>query len=408
MVLTYVFKLKPTRAQYARMAEILEDQRRLYNAALQERREAWSKQRLSISNADQTKSLTAIRKFEPAYGNVPYNLSKWSLGRCDDAMKAFFARAKKKAGKAGFPRFRSKARWNSFGFSQIGGCRLKGDKLLFKGMHGKLKLSMHRDLPKDVILKSAIFTKAGRFWKVALNIQVATLECHANSDSITGVDVGVEWLATTSDGLHYENPSVTKQYAGQLRRTSRALARCQRGSKRRQKVRDRLQRVQSKIRAVRTSRLHEVSSRIARDFDVIAVEKLRLKNMTRSAKGTLAEPGKNIRQKAGLNRALADAAPGRLISMLTYKAERAGGELVKVDPRNTSQECSACGTTVVKVLRDRWHECVCGASLHRDHNAAINIKLRGIAVHAAARGRVEQNVADCSMRALGTTDLLAA
>ena len=112
--------------------------------------------------------------------------------------------------------------------------------------------------------------------------------------------------------------------------------------------------------------------------------------------------------KRGLNRSLADAAPGRLISMLRYKAARAGGVLIEVDPKRTSQECNSCGVVVKKALSERRHVCTCGADLHRDHNAAINILERGLAAHGAARRPGEPNVADRRMRASGKTDLQAA
>lgn len=94
--------------------------------------------------------------------------------------------------------------------------------------------------------------------------------------------------------------------------------------------------------------------------------------------------------------------------MLRYKAARAGGELIEVDPRGTSQACHACGTVVAKTLAENWHVCACGANLHRDHNAALNILARGRAAHGAARGPGEPNVAGCGGRAPGKTVLLGA
>lgn len=94
--------------------------------------------------------------------------------------------------------------------------------------------------------------------------------------------------------------------------------------------------------------------------------------------------------------------------MLRYKAGRAGGVLIEVDPSRTSQECSSCGSVVAKALSERRHVCACGADLHRDHNAAINILARGIATHGAARGSGDANVGQRSERCPGRTNLLAA
>ena len=389
---------------------MLEDQRLLYNAALQERREAWSRARVLISFNDQTKSLTEIRSFDPAYGGVPYTVSKWTLKRLDDAMKSFFRRAKAHAQKAGFPRFRGRDGWSSFGLHQIAGLRLKNDRLLFSGgIVGGLRLRMHRVLPKNAVLKSAVFTREGRTWRVALAISTATAVEHSAAGTAIGVDVGVNWLAATSEGGLFQNFRPRRKRTQVLRRTQRALSRCRRGSNRRRKVRARLLREQRRVRNARTTRLHDVANAIVRSAATIFVEKLNLKSMTRSASGTLDEPGTNVRQKAGLNRSMADAAPGCLISMLRYKAERAGGEVVEVDPRNTSRMCSACGTVDVAQLGKDRYRCRCGLDMQRDLNAAINIWKHGLAaVHEAARGLGDANVAECGVRGPVNTESLAA
>jgi putative transposase len=343
MMLTYVYGLRPTRAQHAALRRMLEGQRHLYNAALHERREAWSRQGLSIGLNDQTRSLTEIRAFDETYGEVPYNVSKWTLKRLDDAMKAFFRRVKAKAGRAGFPRFRGADGWNSFGLHQIGGMILRDGRIRMKGVEGGIRLRMHRRLPDDAILKSAVFTREAGHWRVAIVVATDSAKEHAAATKSVGVDVGVNWLAATSDGVFHENVRPRAKNAKALKRAARALSRCHKGSKRRRKVRAALAREQRRVRNMRTTRLHDVANAIVASAKTIFVEALKLRNMTRSAKGTLDEPGVKVAQKRGLNRSMADAAPGRLISMLRYKAERAGGVVVEVDPRNTSRTCSGCG-----------------------------------------------------------------
>ena len=408
LILTHVYRIRPTAGQHLHLVRMLQDQRHLYNAALEERISAW-RRGVSIGIHDQTRSLTEIRSFDPAYGGVPYNVSKWTLKRVDDAMKAFFRRAKARSGRAGFPRFRGAGRWSSFGFHQSGGLRLVSGRLFMSGgVTGGLRLRMHRPLPENAVLKSAVFTREGRHWRVALTVACEPAASHVKQGSACGVDVGIEALATLSDGTRIQNPRTLSLRANELRLASRALARCRRGSRRRQKVRERLAAAQRRVRNARATHLHRISAEIARDHELIVVEDLKLKNMTRSARGTPEMPGTNVRQKAGLNRALADAAPGKLISMLRYKAERAGGILLEVDPRRTSQECSSCGAVVRKELSERRHLCRCGADLHRDHNAALNILKRGLAATGAARGPGELNVAGCGERAPGKADRRAA
>ena len=177
-------------------------------------------------------------------------------------------------------------------------------------------------------------------------VDVPVAEVHVHPDREIGLDVGVEHLVSTSDGLHVENVRPRKRREAEFRRAQRALARCRKGSKRRRKVRDKLAGLQRRIADVRSTYLHQVSARIARDHGFIAVEKLKVRNMTRSAAGTAEEPGTDVSAKAGLNREMLDASFGRLVDLLSYKAERAGGILVKVDPKFTSQDCSSCGTRV--------------------------------------------------------------
>ena len=382
MILTYRFKLAPSKAQYAALEALCEGQRQLYNAALQERVEAWQRSGLSITKLDQFKSLTQIRSFDETYSAVPVALSRWSIARVDDAFKGFFARVKRRV-KAGFPRFKPRSRWTSFGFAEWSGIRLIGDKLLFGGLIGGLKVRLHRPMPDGASLKACTFTRTGRFWYVTIQADVPVAEGHPHPDAMIGIDVGVEHLATLSDGTHIDNPKIGNKHQRKVRVAQRALARCKKGSKRRAKIREKLALLKRKTSNARTTNLHQVSARIARDFAFIGVEKLNVKNMTSSAKGTVDEPGKNVRQKAGLNRAILDASVSKLISFIDYKAERAGGEMVKVIAKDSSQECYSCEQIVKKTLKERQHRCECGADLQRDYNSAIVVLKRA----CKARGR---------------------
>jgi putative transposase len=377
MLLTYRYKLRPTKAQYTALDRLCESQRQIYNAALQERVEAWKKSHISITKLDQFKSLTEIRSFDDLYAAVPVVLSRWSIARVDDAFKGFFSRVKR-GDKPGFPRFKSKSRWRSFGFAEWSGIRLKGEKLLFGGLVGGLKLNLHRPLPDDASIKACTFTKTFRHWHVTIQIDAPVEMVHTSPESVIGIDVGVEHLATTSEGQHIENPKAQTKREKQLRVAQRALARCKRGSERRKKVRAKLALIQRKVANARSTYLHQVSADITKRYALIAVEKLKVKNMTASAKGMVDEPGVNVRQKAGLNRSMLDASFSRLIQFILYKAERAGGQVMKVNPAYTSQDCSSCGARVKKKLSQRQHVCSCGANLQRDYNAALNILERAL------------------------------
>jgi putative transposase len=309
---------------------------------------------------------------------VPSCLSRWSLKKVELAFQAFFARVKARKERAGFPRFRGKAGWRSFGFAEFSGIRLRGERLLFAGL--SIKVWMHRPLPAEASIRSCVFTKHDRGWTVSLQVampEAATV--HAGAGRAVGLDWGVETFATLSDGETIANPRVGAAMAGDIRRAQRALSRRKRGSKRREKARRQLHRLQRKLANRRKTFLHQKSADLVQRFGMIAVEDLSVRNMTRSAKGTAEQPGKNVRAKAGLNRAILDASPSMFAAMLRYKAERAGGQFAAIDPRGTSIACSACGDQVPKDLSQRMHECPrCNLRIHRDLNAARNVLGRAV------------------------------
>src|SRR5215831_12029152 len=381
MHLTYQYRLMPTRAQHRSLERTLEMQRLLYNAALSERRGAWRLKEICITNFDQTKSLTAVRKDDPeGYGGLPVALSRWTLKRLDLACAAFFDRLKAKNGRAGFPRFRGMNGWRSFGFSEFCGIRLIGSKLRFKGMPGRLKLHFHRPLPADAPIRSCVFTKDDKGWSVSFQVEMAAANALVNERPPVGIDVGVEHLATLSIGEHIANPRFGAATAPAIRRAARKLSRARHKSKRREKTKRQLLRQRRKLAKYRKTYLHQVNASLTRRFGAIAVEDLSVANMTRSAKGTVDRPGTKVKQQSGLNRELLDVSPATLIAVIAYKAERAGGRFVKVDARGTSQTCAECGTLVQKDLSIRIHSCPqCKTEVHRDINAARNILKRAVA-----------------------------
>ena len=250
-------------------------------------------------------------------------------------MQAFFALVKR-GQKPGFPRFKPATRWKSFGVVEFSCIRLRDGRLHLGGIDGGLRINPHRALPPEAALKSCVFKRRGRHWHVSLTVNVPAAQSHGHPDCAIGFDVGVAHLATNSHGVHISNHRPSTRRAKELRRAQRALARCRKDSKlRRHKMRETLARLQRAVSNARDTYLHQVSAASTRDHAFIAVEKLQLKNLTRSAKGTAAELGNNVWQKAGLNRSLLDAAPGRPIAFLSYKAARAGGTLMAVDPQNS-------------------------------------------------------------------------
>jgi putative transposase len=220
-------------------------------------------------------------------------------------------------------------------------------------------------LPDRPNIRSCVFRRDGSGWYVGLQVAVAAAE---KRSSAIGVDLGLKVFAYTSDNVVIPNPRIAQRAEKELRRRQRALARCARGSNRRREVRARVARWHRKIANTRNTWLHQQSAALVKRADLIAVEDLKVANMVRHQ--TLA-------------RSISDASWSRFVSMLDYKAEKAGSYLIRVDPRNTSQKCSGCGELVPKSLAVRTHTCPsCGLVIDRDYNASLNILRAGIGAGA--------------------------
>ena len=367
MILTYRYRLLPLKSQHRALERLMGAQRELYNAALEERIDCYRKTGKTRTYIDQFKALTQCRRELPEMGELPVNLQRWTLKRLDDAFRGFFRRIKARKRKAGFPRFRGAGRWEAFGFAEFSGIRFDGKRLRFAGMPGGLKLHLHRPLPDQADIRSCVFRRDGSGWHVALQIAVAAVEKRAVASAI-GVDLGLKVFAYCSDNVVIPNPRIAKRAEKELRCRQRALARCKRDSNCRRKTRTRLAKLHRKIADTRNTWLHQQSTALVKRADLIAVEDLKVVNMVRHP--TLA-------------RSISDASWSRFVSMLDYKAEKAGGHLIRVDPRNTSQKCSGCGELVPKSLAVRTHACpFCGLVIDRDYNASLNILRAGIGAGA--------------------------
>lgn len=371
LVLTYKYRLRPTKGQHRALERLLESQRLLYNAALEERIGCYRATGRGRSYVDQCKALTELRA-DSDFSAVPVNLQRWTLKRLDEAFAAFFRRVKARKAKAGFPRFRGKGRWDAFGFNEFAGIRFDGKRLRFKGLPGGLKVHLHRPLPEPLDIRACVFRRDPKGWAVCLQAKVAAAEPRPGTRAV-GIDLGLKSFLVRSDGIAVEAPKFGRRAGKELRRRQRALARCKRGSRRRSKAKARVARLHMAIADARRTWLHRQSARLAREFDVIVAEKLNVAGMVRHPR---------------LSGAIADAAWNAFLGMVDYKAERAGGRLIRVDPRNTTQACSACGAIVPKTLAERTHRCGCGLAIDRDLNAALNV-LRAVAGpgrHNAGRG----------------------
>lgn len=394
MYRAYKFLLRPTAGQARTLTEMLEDHRQLYNAALEERREAWKMRQRNISYAGQAHQLTEIRKADPdGQGRWACSSQQQALRRLDKAFTDFFRRCKTGVKKPGYPRFKGCGRFDTVDWPAVkGGARWDSvphptvTRVYFVGI-GHVRVHQHRAI-KGQLKMIAVKREAGR-WYVVLTCEDVPAEPMEPTGAVVGIDLGVMSFFTTSDGKHVPNPRPRAAAADRLAAAQRNLARKKRGSNRRRKAVHAVVKLHTKMRRTRLDYAHKTALALVGDHDVIAHEALLIDNMKLRPKPRLAEDGtykpNGAAAKAGLNESIHDAGWGNFLRILHAKAEWAGREVIEVNGARTSQRCSRCGhaaeenrpsQAVFKCLR-------CGHQAHADVNAAINVLRAGLALQAA-------------------------
>jgi putative transposase len=356
----------------------------LYNAALEERRQAWKRCRMGVSYGTQSGQLKAIRLVRPDIGRWSFSSQQATLRRLNKAFAAFFRRVK--GGQTpGYPRFKSKDRFDSVEWPRDrDGCRWKPEQhqVYLQGV-GTLKVSVHRPVEGNV--KTLAVKREGRRWFLVLSCDDVSPKLLPATGAVVGVDMGITSFLTTSDGDHVASPRHGRQSAARLKRAQAVLARKRRGSKNHRRGREAVAGRYRKIANQRRDFHYQTARKLVGKFELIVLEDLQVKNMSRSASGTLDAPGTNVAAKRGLNRSILDAGWAQFTSILTGKAEEAGRLVIKVNPRHTSQRCSSCGHVAAenRVSQAAFRCQRCRFSLHADVNAARNILRAGLALQAA-------------------------
>jgi putative transposase len=378
-------RLYPTKRQAFALAVMLDVTRDLYNALLQQRRDAYRLRKVKVTTKMQYAEITALRAEDGRLRAVYRETEDAVLHRLDLAMTAFFRRCKREE-TAGFPRFKSWRRWKQLEFPH-GNRALSLDqaqqRISVPGV-GAVKLRKGRQVPATYA-RAWVVRKNNR-WYACFECERAIRPLPA-TDEVISVDRGVHVLAALSDGRLIANAAVgekRKAATARLQRELEAVTVRDRASRvinchehRRIKAQAGLARAKERQANARRDYAHKVARRLVNGADVIALEKLNLRAMTRSARGSVERPGRNVRAKAGLNRVVLDSGFGLLRQMIVAKAEEAARTVVEVDSRFSSQECSRCGHIARESRRRRRFCCVrCGYANHADVNAALVIRRR--------------------------------
>jgi putative transposase len=378
-------KLYPSASQAAALVKALDICRQVYNVALEQRRDAWRSRRLSIKHREQYAQLTELRHSDARIASIYRELLDAALRKLDLAFAAFFRRVRR-GETPGFPRFRSRARYGCLEFphgDRAIRCNQAQDKVRVPGV-GSIRLRKGRRIGP---FGRAMLVRNARGW-------YALFECRREPEPKpqtgrhVGLDRGITTFVATSDGERLHHPRLAQRYEARMARLARVVTRRKRGGTNRRRAVKALARAHDRLRWARRDFAHKLSRCIINSYDFIAIEALEVRNMLRSVKGTVQEPGSNVRAKARLNFSIADAGWGLFASMLHAKAEEAGRTVIEVDPRHTSQTCSGCGqvNAASRVSQAVFICTGCGLQLHADVNAATVI-LKRAELAACGEGR---------------------
>jgi len=356
VIRSYRYRLYPNKSQESILIFTLETCRRLYNNALAERTDAWKDEQRCVTYRDQQDALPGNR--DEYQQQVHSQVLQDVLRRLRKAFDAFFRRVRN-GETPGYPRFKGKGRYDSFTYPQSGFSLSPDEQHLKLSKIGPVRIKLHR--PLEGRIKTCTVKRDVDQWYVVFSCEVK-VEARSHDGIAVGVDVGLENFATLSDGAVIENPRFLRESEKNIKTRQRRISRRKIGSNRRKKAKKALAKVHRKVRNQRTDFAHKLSRQLADNYSTITFEKLDILNMMKNHY---------------LAKSIVDASWNKVIQYTTYKAEEAGGKVVLVDPKNTSQMCSRCGMLVKKDLSVRVHSCWnCGLTIDRDLNAAINIQNR--------------------------------
>jgi putative transposase len=366
------YRLNPTPAQQAVLRDHCGHARYVWNLAV-EQHAHWRPGRASAPGyLEQCQQLTAARAAQPWLAAGSQMVQQQALRDFTQARAAFFDRDNP----AGRPSWR-KAGWDE-GFRITGRrgrqwdvrrlSRKTGEVWVPKA--GWVRFRWSRPVPPGAKSYRVTMDRAGR-WHIAFAVIPEPIPAPGNGQ-VVGIDRGVTVAAALSTGELLHAPGLTGPERRRVRRMQRKLARARRGSNRRGQVKHAIARLKARESDRRKDWAEKSSTGMVRRFDVIRVEDLKIGNMTRSASGTAANPGRNVRAKAGLNREIMRSGWGLLVRRLQ---EKAPGRVQKISPAYTSQRCSACGRVDAdsRESQARFACTACGFACNADVNAARNI-----------------------------------
>jgi len=369
----FKYKLLPTKKQTAILSDWAGACRFVYNCGPEHRTLHWKQYQNSISYLDQQNALPEIKKTEDFEWPkaLPSQSIQCALRNLDRAFKNFW----KGLGK--YPQFKKRGIHDSIHFPTPGKFNIRAvtnkKALVTIPKLGDLKFRSHRSTVG--IVRNATVTRDGKDWYISFCCEVEH-EAAVNVGSEIGIDKGIAHSIATSDGIFVDLPTIKiKKIEKRIEVVQRRRAKQKKYSPKWRKYTAITGKLHRRITRMRHHFLHQTSNDLTKNHSLVVVEDLKVRNMSRSASGTLENPGKNVAAKSGLNRSILRQGWGTLQIFLEYKANWNGSYIHRVNPQNTSRQCSNC--LCVKADNRKTQECFvcqeCGHIENADTNAAKNI-----------------------------------
>ena len=375
----YRFRLEPTPTVAREMGRVAGCCRFVFNRGLALERERFERKEKHLGYAELCKELTSWRHAPDTefLAAAPIHPLQQALKDLDRAYHNFFE------GRAELPRFKKKGRHDAFRYPDP-------KQFAVDDRHSRVRLPKlgwvryRRSRAVAGTPKQLTISRQGGHWFVSIQTEQEVAAPVHPANTAVGLDVGVAKFAALSTGDTFAPVSSFRKYEKKLAREQRKLARKVKYSHNWRKQRARIAKLHEKIAHIRNDFLHKTSTIISKTHAMIVLEDLSVRSMSRSARGTVNDPGRNFRAKAGLNKSILDQGWAEFRRQLEYKQTWRGGMVVAVDPRNTSRTCPCCGHVSAENRKTQAvFRCVrCGHAADADVNAARNILAAGHAVIA--------------------------
>ena len=375
----YKFRLKTNQTLARQLAQFAGSSRLVWNKGLALQKEKLNGKKSCLSYSGLTKELTQWKKREELsfLKKVHSQSLQQSLKDLSQALKEAFDKNNPKQ----FPKFKKKGQKDSFRYPQ--GFKLDNENgRVFLPKIGWVRYNKSQNVVGEA--KNVTVSKKGQYWFVSIQVEIDREIPKHPSSSVVGGDLGIARFLTLSNQEYYEPLNLFKKLSNKLAKLQKQLAKKEKFSNRWKRLKAKITKLHIRIANIRNDYLHKISHELSKNHALVILEDLKIGNMTSSAKGTLENPGTNVKQKSGLNRAILDQGWGEFIRQLEYKLTWNGGQLIQVNPKNTSRKCPKCNYISAENRKTQATFCCqqdgCNYTANADYVGSLNIREAGLAL----------------------------